>query len=242
MGPMGIRSRVPESVKQIARPVVWGVSDAVTKVRGDLMPPRRLVSQVPGDFRSVGRESLSHFRDLGSLRPDQRVLDIGCGPGRMAIPLTSYLSAPGSYEGVDTWREAVAWCDANIAPRFGNFRFRVIDALTADGRAVFPYEDDSFDFAILCAISRLDKPTFSAYAREAGRVLRPGGRYFGTCLVSGDEPGDQPLCMSESDLRALLASAGLGVDALYPGSWNGHPTPLSYQDIVVATKVAQPAQ
>src|SRR5271169_1165176 len=100
---MDLKSRVPESVKAIARPLAWRLSDMAARSRGTLSPPRRLAVQVPGDFVSVGREFLAYFRNLGYLRPDQRVLDVLCGPGRMAIPLTGYLSAQGSYEGVDTW-------------------------------------------------------------------------------------------------------------------------------------------
>jgi SAM-dependent methyltransferase len=248
-----LKSRVTESVKAIARPVIWRLSDASAKSRGKLLPPRRLVSRVPGDFVSVGREFVAHFRDLGHLRPDQRVLDIACGPGRIAIPLTGFLSAQGSYEGVDNWPEAVEWCHKNITPRFENFGFRVIggDRTSEGGNALsnFPFEDATFDFAALGAISRIDETTFRAWVSEAGRVLRPGGTYMGTCFVSesadhahssvpASGSGDVGrTSFSEAELGDLLSSGGLNLRALYRGSWNGHPTPLSYQDIIVATKV-----
>src|SRR5579862_1407399 len=101
------------------------------------MPPRRMVVQVPGEFESVGREFLGYFQSLGNLRPNQQVLDIGCGPGRMAIPLTRFLSKEGRYDGVDTWTEAVDWCVKNITPRFGNFHFSALD--DAGGQARFPF-------------------------------------------------------------------------------------------------------
>jgi SAM-dependent methyltransferase len=244
---MGLRSRVPESVKALARPVAWRMSDAAAKTRGTLKPPQRLISQVPGDFVAVGREFVAHFRDLGHLRPDHRVLDIGCGPGRMAIPLTTYLSRQGSYEGIDTWLEAVEWCSKNITPRFGNFGFRPIKEVGSGEIVIFPYEQASFDFASLGAISQLDKNTFLSYVNEASRLLRAGGTYFGTCLLTGDNPDEQeqPLTADrfyfrEKEFRDTFASLGLDVQQIYRGSWNGHPNPLSYQDIVVATKVVRP--
>ena len=246
---MGLRSRVPESVRAMARPVVWRLSDAAAKTRGTLVPPRRLVSQVPGEFGPVGREFLGYFRDLGHLLPNQRVLDIGCGPGRMAIPLTTYLSNQGSYEGVDTWSEAVEWCQENITPRFGNFGFRSIENLgpvsgstdASIASVTFPFEDGSFEFAILVAISQLDERTFRSYMSEAGRLLGPGGTYLGTCFLRDGSPGqgepEDRLYVSETELQKLLGSRGLRLDAVYRGRWDNHPDPLSYQDIVVATKV-----
>jgi SAM-dependent methyltransferase len=237
---MALRSRVPESVKAKARPIFWRLSDAAAKSRGTLMPPRKLLSQVPGDFVSVGREFTAYFRNLGHLQPDQRVLDIGCGPGRMAIPLTAFLSGEGSYEGVDNWSEAVEWCSKNITPRFGKFGFRTIDDVGSDGAVTFPYEDASFDFAILGAISRLDIPTFSAYVSEAGRLLKPGGTYLGTCfLIKEGDTGEDGVRFTETELRELFGSKGLRIEAVYPGSWDDDPNPLSYQDLVVAKKVGR---
>lgn len=52
---------------------------------------------------------------------------MGCGIGRMAIPLTEYLSEEGSYEGFDVVRRGVKWCQENITTRCPNFRFRLAD-------------------------------------------------------------------------------------------------------------------
>jgi len=48
-----------------------------------------------GDFTAIGLEFLRHFIGIGGLEPNERVLDVGCGIGRMAIPLTRYLGAEG---------------------------------------------------------------------------------------------------------------------------------------------------
>jgi len=55
-----------------------------------------------------------------------RVLDIGCGSGRVAVPLTGYLCA-GFYEGFDVDAEMIAWCRREIGARYTAFGFEVID-------------------------------------------------------------------------------------------------------------------
>jgi hypothetical protein len=55
-----------------------------------LTPPRQLAYYVgKGDFRATGEEFRGHFRDLADLQAEDRVLDIGCGIGRMARALRS---------------------------------------------------------------------------------------------------------------------------------------------------------
>lgn len=78
--------------------------DAVESARGKrppMIPPRRKIFTGSGDFLQTGQEFLRYFKDLGHLKPNHRVLDVGSGIGRMAIPLTSYLNHEGSYEGFD---------------------------------------------------------------------------------------------------------------------------------------------
>jgi ubiquinone/menaquinone biosynthesis C-methylase UbiE len=35
------------------------------------------------------------------LRPDEKILDVGCGIGRKTLPLTQYLTKGREYEGID---------------------------------------------------------------------------------------------------------------------------------------------
>ena len=56
-----------------------------------------------------------------------RVLDIGCGVGRIAIPLTGYLGGGGQYDGFDVVPGGIAWCEKNISIPFPHFRFELAD-------------------------------------------------------------------------------------------------------------------
>jgi hypothetical protein len=51
-------------------------------------PPPENVFVGDGDFRTIGAEFLGHLVRIAGLKPDDRVLDIGSGIGRLAGPLT----------------------------------------------------------------------------------------------------------------------------------------------------------
>ena len=53
--------------------------------------------------RARGELFLRQFIDLANLAPEEAVLEPGCGTGRMAEPLTRYLT--GTYEGFDVVRD-----------------------------------------------------------------------------------------------------------------------------------------
>lgn len=95
-------------------------------VRDVLTPPQSKIFVGDGDCKAVGEEFRQHFIDLCALKPDDAVLEVGCGIGRIAVPLTRYLSAKGSYEGFDPVPAGIAWCQQHITPRYPNFRFRQI--------------------------------------------------------------------------------------------------------------------
>jgi SAM-dependent methyltransferase len=189
-----VRAKAIYISKAIARRLVWGPSDLLRLLRSDgqLVAPRSLSFVGRSDFEQTGREFLDHFVSLGGLKPEDRVLDVGCGIGRMAIPMTGYLK-DGSYEGFDVGKEMINWCRRRITPRHPRFHFRwapiynrkynpfgTISALEFR----FPYEDDSFDFVLATSLfTHLTRYEAAHYLSEIGRVLRPGGTAFLTFFL-----------------------------------------------------------
>lgn len=173
------------------------LSDAVRGRRDPLRPPRWLHFVGGGDFDTVGSRFLNHFRELASLQPDEDVLDVGCGVGRMALPLAGYLDTAGSYRGFDIVRAGVRWCQRHITPYYPHFQFAHADIFNAEynpgghqsaGTFTFPYTDASFDFVFLTSVFTHMLPDDVAhYLREIRRVLRPNGRCLATCFILNDE-------------------------------------------------------
>lgn len=179
----------------VVRAVALDGSDRVRGRRDPLTPPRRLWFVGGGDFRAVGNEFRRHFVEIGGLRPDEDVLDVGSGVGRIAVPLTGWLQ--GRYEGIDVVRRGIEWCRQTITPRYPNFRFQVADVYNRhynrEGRVRaseyrYPFADQSFDFVVLTSVfTHLLPADRDNYISEIARVLRPRGRCFATFFLLNDE-------------------------------------------------------
>jgi len=162
-----------------------------------MVPPRTLHFVGDGDFKTVGQEFRRLFTQYGGLKPEHRVLDVGCGIGRMAVPLTDYLSGAGEYRGFDIVKRGVKWCQANITRRYPKFQFLHSDVknefynpagVSEASSYRFPYKDCSFDFIFLTSVFTHMFPTdMENYAKEISRVLTKGGTCFVTMFFLNEE-------------------------------------------------------
>ena len=157
----------------------------------------KLIDALTGrDSKRVSRKFLRFFVERGSLKPNDRVLDVGCGTGRMASELSEYLDREGRYEGFDIMPEAIESCRRNIGSKHPNFNFSLIDVsnkfYNPDGEEVasemtFPWESNSFDFVFLRSVfTHLLPREMKNYLREIARVLRPDGTCLATFFLVND--------------------------------------------------------
>jgi SAM-dependent methyltransferase len=187
-------------VARIRRTLKFGLQDAWDTLAGrrdPLIPPRRFIFVGAGEFRKIGDEITANLDRLGLLRPEAAILDVGCGIGRIARPLTAYLSPEGRYEGLDIDRIGVDWCQRNITPRFANFRFQMADIHNKyyhpGGRWKaseyrFPYADAQFDLVILTSVfTHMFPADVDNYLSQIARVLKPGGRAYITYFLWNPE-------------------------------------------------------
>ena len=206
--------------------------DTVSGRRDRLTPPRRLSLYVGhGDFRATGEEFLGLFRQLVDLRAQDRVLDIGCGIGRMARVLVPVLRPPGSYDGFDIAQDGIRWCQAHYRDTPAPFRFEHADVhnsvYNAAGRDTpetyrFPYGDDSFDLAIATSVfTHLLPKAADHYLAQAARVLAPKGRLFTTWfLTEGQDSPSHPFKRDPATEPAATTDPAAPETAVaYPEAW-----------------------
>jgi len=197
-----LRRHIPRPVRNKLRRIAYLPLDATDSLLGrrdDLTPPRGLMFVGKGDFRETGEEYLHTFIQAGGLSPSDHVLDVGCGIGQMAVPLTQYLGENARYEGFDIVPEGIRWCQSRITPRYPRFQFQLLDTYNKEynprgkkngAEIEFPYRDSSFDFVFLTSVFTHMMPAdLSRYLREIVRVLRPGRTAFITYfLLTEDSP------------------------------------------------------
>lgn len=195
--------------RRIARRIYYSpvdLYDSLTGKRNKLTPPKGRIFIGSGDFKSQGNRILQQIKELGGLKPDDRVLDVGCGIGRLAVPLTQYLSTNGSYEGFDIVKSGIRWCIKHIRPSCPNFHFKHIDLkndlynLKTKTKAkdfVFPYNNEEFDFVFLTSVfTHMLPEDVEGYLKQIYCVLKHGGTCFCTFFLMN---GESKKLMNTSD-------------------------------------------
>lgn len=207
----------------------FDLRDRLTGRADPLLPPRRL--GLPSQCRAVGANVLEHVLvDAGGLQPTERVLDIGCGPGRVAAELTRFLDPDsGSYEGLDVMPKAIEWAQRRITPRHPNFAFQLAalrhDEYSPEGGADaasyrFPYADNDFDLAFAISLyTHLLPYEVANYLAETARVLKPRGRSTATFFLLNEE--SEQLIAAEIRRPEIVGGGAVSVSSPLEDGYGG---------------------
>jgi ubiquinone/menaquinone biosynthesis C-methylase UbiE len=144
-------------------------------------------------FLTLGRERAlrQNIADMIQYRPGEKVLDVGCGTGSLALVAKERVGSQGSVHGIDPAPRQIARAQTKAA-RHGlavDFQLGVVERLS------FP--DQTFDvIQSTFAIDHVPADLQRQGLREIARVLKPGGRLF--ILITG----------SVQELAAFMKDAG----------------------------------
>lgn len=120
--------------------------------------------------QATGRYTAEQVHTALALKPTDRVLELGCGVGRIGLFLAPRIA---HWHGVDISANMIGVARERLAalPNVG------FDLLDRSSLAMLP--DASFDAAYSIAVFiHMDKEDLFLYLRELRRILKPGGRLF----------------------------------------------------------------
>ena len=164
---------------------------------------------------TLGRERALRERlvEAARLVPGEVVLDAGCGTGSLAIAARRRVGAAGAVHAIDAAPEMIARAREKAA-RAG------VDVAFETARAeALPFPDAHFDVVLgTLMLHHLPGPVRRAFAAEARRVLKPGGRVLAVDFEAPARGGKGLIAhfhrhggVPMRDVVGLLEAAGLCV-------------------------------
>ena len=189
-------------------------------------------------FISTAVADVHRLQSSAHLTMDTRLLDWGCGAGRLAIGIRHVFGHIRDYHGVDIQKDLVDWAQEHLSDE--HTRFSLVGAVNdrynpgGVGPHNIPADDASVDvFYAYSVFSHMLADDVAIYSKVISRILAPGGRVMLTAFVEEDvqawqeNPPDYgplawtgPLHCVRYDrvfLESILRQAGLVVDSFQYG-------------------------
>jgi SAM-dependent methyltransferase len=150
----------------------------------------------PDNFASISATHSAQVQKWTPILPHHRVVEIGCGIGRDAIPLTALLTR-GLYLGIDVLPDSIEWCQQAISPAFPNFSFQHMDVCSSlynpagtiePTQVHIPLDDSTVDRIFLFSVfTHMLRPEIERYLGEFRRLLADGGLVYTTTFIYNDD-------------------------------------------------------
>jgi ubiquinone/menaquinone biosynthesis C-methylase UbiE len=183
---------------------------------------RAVRDAIGGEFEATGLMERDLLISQG-LQRDGSVVDVGCGSGRLAGPLSGYLK--GSYLGTDVVPELLDYARSTVGRP--DWRFELVQGMT------IPASDASADIVCFFSVfTHLRHESTYRYLEEAKRVTGPKGKIIFSFLefaiyshwdvfrqnvadIDSERPLDQ--FMSRDAINAWAHHLELRVDEIFDG-------------------------
>ncbi len=156
------------------------------------IPPEIINFAGHKSFKEVGDLTVSLMQDHAALKPQDRVLDIGCSIGRIALALHRHFGDDVAYSGFDIVPYGISWAQKHFAKLGADYHFSHADIYNSfynpRGRILpqdfqFPYEENSFDVSVATSVyTHMQKPDIANYLTQTARVTAKGGHLYATCF------------------------------------------------------------
>jgi sterol 24-C-methyltransferase len=218
----------PDYVREVSRRLVdyYGVLNhlcALGEVEKMYIPPTLDLSRGIVDNQLLFERRL--FRDLG-VGPGSRVLDVGCGRGRVAAHLAAATGAhvTGINVDPDQLRAAAAHAADQGLGHLLDFRFGDVNELP------FDFPDGRFDAIYHVQVFSLSRD-LGALFRDLARLLRPGGTFACLDWVVKDayDPDDPHHASLMRRLKPLIGAIGSPSVSQYVGAMERAGFEVSFQ-------------
>ena len=115
------------------------------------------------------------------LNEQSRILDIGCGQGRLAIGLQATFPRLKSYIGIDVHKPSIDWCKKTLVRP--NFNFIYIDTINdrynPSGKKIYklPIDNNSCDVIYLYSVlTHMKKHEVEKYLKQISIILSNSGK------------------------------------------------------------------
>lgn len=149
-------------------------------------------------YLESGKREAGRLAENLGLSTDNCLLDVGSGPGRLAIGILERVGEIRRYCGVDVNEDYARWGWKHITSRHPNFQFLHIDVentrynpdgVRTDTDFAFPFGDEEFDTICLYSVfTHMLTDGVRAYLKEFQRILRPDGNIYLTAFLEEGVP------------------------------------------------------
>ncbi|MEO6791136.1 MAG: class I SAM-dependent methyltransferase [Ornithinibacter sp.] len=242
----GIRVETRRQVRQAVNVLRSGAADESDHVAADPsipLPPVEL--RMGGEhfkddqaFHDLAARDVRQLEQYAGLDARSRLLDWGCGAGRLAVGVKQAFGHIADYHGVDVQAVLINWAKANLEDEHTHFtRVDLANRRynpSGTREYTIPGDDASVDvFYAYSVFSHMQSDESAAYLKEIARLLAPGGRAVITGFVEegvldwaenpegyGPLQWSGPLHCTRFDRAAferLVFEAGLAVDRFVYG-------------------------